>query len=177
MVTLITGAVGNGKSLIAEDIVTNAGAFKLYYIATMHQYDKESKMRVARHREMRAQKGFETIEKYMDIGSIVLQDNSAYLLECVTNLLANEMFDKEGAKEKATEKIIEDIKRFKEKAQSIVIVTNEVSSTGDVYDEFSTQYIKNLAFINEKIAQLADNVIECVAGIPIYLKGEKYEFI
>lgn len=177
MLILITGGVGNDKSLMAETIVTHCASGKLFYIATMHQPDDESKKRVVRHKEMRAEKGFETYEKYVDISSLCIDENSAYLLECIPNLLANEMFDDDGAKGKAVDKILSDIDKIKSSCQCFVIVTNEVALDGNVYDEFSTQYIENIVRINCKIAQQADRVIECVAGIPIYLKGEKYELI
>ncbi|MEG3030049.1 MAG: bifunctional adenosylcobinamide kinase/adenosylcobinamide-phosphate guanylyltransferase [Oscillospiraceae bacterium] len=177
MFTLITGAPGNGKSLMAETIITHGAPQKLYYIATMHKYDEECERRVARHRAMRAQKGFETFEQYLDISQIPVQSNSCYLLECIPNLLANEMFDTLGAKERAVDKILSDLAYFKANSQNFVVVTNEVASDGRVYDEFSTEYIKNIVEINCRAAAIADTVIECVAGIPIYLKGESYDYI
>lgn len=53
-----------------------------------------------------------------------------------------------------------------------VIVTNQVGSDGIDYDEGTAEYIRTLGDINRYIAEFADNVVECVYGIPILLKGE-----
>jgi adenosylcobinamide kinase/adenosylcobinamide-phosphate guanylyltransferase len=177
MITLITGASSSGKSGIAETIAQNQNAGHLFYIATMHQYDDESVRRVRRHREMRAEKGFETIEKYTDIGGIYIPVNSTCLLECLSNLLANEMYDKDGSGDGADVKILSDIKKLAAKASNLIIVTNEIFADGVIYDEFCTAYINKLGLINRETAAAADVVIESVAGIPIYHKGKSYAFI
>ena len=126
---------------------------------------------------MRKDKGFFTIEQTTNISSITVDKKGVYLLECLTNLLANEMFDPNGTKDLAKEKIINDIEILSTKAEMLVIVTNEVNRDGNVYDIYTNKYIENLCQINNYVANIADIVIECVAGIPLYLKGEKYEAI
>ena len=64
MMILVTGGSGSGKSAFAEDCVLALGEKKRIYIATMFPFDEESKKRVARHRNMRSGKGFETVECY-----------------------------------------------------------------------------------------------------------------
>jgi adenosylcobinamide kinase/adenosylcobinamide-phosphate guanylyltransferase len=176
MITLITGASSSGKSGIAETVSQNQAADHLFYIATMHQYDDECVRRVRRHREMRAEKGFETIEKYTGIGDINIPVNSTCLLECMSNLLANEMYDKDGAGDRADIKILSDIKKLAAKVCNLIIVTNEIFSDGAVYDEYCTAYINKLGIINRKTAAAADVVIESVAGIAVYHKGGHYAF-
>lgn len=177
MITLITGASSSGKSGIAETAAQNQAAEHLFYIATMHQYDDECVRRIRLHREMRAEKGFETIEKYTDIGDINIPSHSTCLLECLSNLLANEMYDKEGSGDGADLKILSDIKKLAAKACNLVIVTNEIFSDGVIYDEFCTAYINKLGSINRVIAAAADVVIESVAGIAVYHKGGNYAFL
>ena len=67
MVYLVTGGSGSGKSAFAENLAVKLKKQTLhgglYYIATMHCYDEESKKRISRHREMRKDKCFETIER------------------------------------------------------------------------------------------------------------------
>ena len=62
MVTLVIGGAASGKSEFAESLVLAAGDLPRYYIATMQPFDDECRMRIQRHREMRAKKRFETIE-------------------------------------------------------------------------------------------------------------------
>ena len=175
MIVLITGASSSGKSLTAETIAAelhNDAGF--YYIATMRQYDDEARARVKHHQEMRAEKGFTTIEKYVDIRSIEITPDCVCLIECMSNLLANEMYDEEGCKVLPDGKIVGDILYLRDvkRAKHIVIVSNEVFSDGTRYDEWCTDYIENLGKINVALGSAADKVIESVAGIPIYHKGE-----
>ncbi len=64
MLAVVTGGSGSGKSAFAEETVLSFGPAKRIYIATMHPFDEESHKRMARHRKMRAGKGFETVECY-----------------------------------------------------------------------------------------------------------------
>ena len=174
MIVLITGASSSGKSLTAETIAVGlSNGDNLYYIATMRQYDDEARARVKRHQKMRAEKGFTTIEKYVDIRSIDITPDSTCLIECMSNLLANEMYDEEGCKVLPDKKIVSDILYLRDvkMAKNIVIVSNEVFSDGTKYDEWCTDYIENLGKINVTIGKVADTVIESVVGIPIYHKG------
>ena len=70
MMTVVTGGSGSGKSAFAEDKIVSFGPAKRIYIATMHPYDEESHKRVARHRKMRAGKGFETVECYTGLKNL-----------------------------------------------------------------------------------------------------------
>ena len=62
------------------------------------------------HRKLRAGKGFETIECYTDLkkAAEILQtkETGSVLLECMSNLVANEMYDPSGAGENAEESIL-----------------------------------------------------------------------
>ena len=58
-------------------------------------------------------------------------------------------------------------------AKHVVIVTNEIFSDGILYEEESEQYKKELGQINQKLAELAEEVVEVVYGIPVWHKGGK----
>ena len=174
MMTLVLGASSSGKSALAESIAVRQRKKGLFYIAAMHIYDAEGERRVARHREMRAQKGFETIERYRDIGGLSPSGEDTLLLECMSNLLANEMYDQPEQADGAVQRILSGILLLREKALNLVVVSNEVFSDGEEYDPSCMEYIRNLGEINRQLALLADTVIESVAGIPIYHKGGPY---
>lgn len=168
MLILITGGSKNGKSRIAEDIVSKTCLPK-YYIATMEPYCDEARTAIERHRKMRAGKGFETVEKYTDIGEIILPKRCAVLLECVCNLCANEMFSR-NEKEPAN-KIITGIEALLKKAETLAVVTNQVGDDGVKYSRETMDYIKNMGEINRGLAEISDAVIEAVYGLPVILKG------
>jgi adenosylcobinamide kinase/adenosylcobinamide-phosphate guanylyltransferase len=162
VIVLVTGGSKCGRSQIAEsffDVLTS----NKYYIATMRPYGKDALTAIERHRELRAGKGFETIEKYSNLHEIVLPEKCGVLLECVSTLLANEM---------SIEKVTKGIEHLKKSTDVLVIVTIDVSCDGVQYDSVTMEYIKMLGKINQTIAETADRVIECVYGIPIVLKGE-----
>ena len=67
MFILITGGSGSGKSEFAEAQILRLSREKRIYLATMKCFDEESKKRIARHRKMRAEKQFETVEWYLNL--------------------------------------------------------------------------------------------------------------
>ena len=137
MFHLITGGSGSGKSEYAEQKLMEYASHskrnkKRYYIATMMPFGKETEEKIARHRRLRAGKGFETIECYTDLkkAAEVLQtkETGSVLLECMSNLVANEMYDPSGAGENAEESILAGIHKLQKASDDLVVVTNEVFS-------------------------------------------------
>ena len=190
MITLVLGGSGSGKSAYAEHLLD--GKTNKYYIATMQVYDAEGEKKVARHRRLRAGKGFVTIEQPRDIGEVdfskraqqameppdragqnVTERPRCALLECMSNLVANEMFREGGFHPEVAEKITEGVKNLLSQAKHVVIVTNEIFSDGILYEEESEQYKKELGQINQKLAEMAEEVVEVVYGIPVWHKGGK----
>lgn len=170
MLTVVTGGSGSGKSELAENIAVKFTG-KKYYIATMEPFGEEAQKRIERHRKMRVEKGFETIEKYTDIDELIFLQNDVVLLECMSNLCANEMFSSMTDKSVVADKIISGIEKINNISSELIIVTNEIFSDGILYDKETMKYMKLLGEINRSIFGLADNVIESVYGIPYILKG------
>ncbi len=169
MMILITGGSKCGKSSLAERLLQNISENK-YYLATMKPFGEDAHQAIIRHREMRKAKNFITIEQYTDIDKINLPAHSAVLLECMGNLCANEMF-RDDKIFYPVEKIIRNLKSLHSMTDMLVIVTNEVGMDGISYSDGTMQYISAMAELNQKTAQMADTVIECVCGIPLVIKG------
>ena len=172
MLTLVTGGSGSGKSAFAEDRVLSFGDAQRIYIATMHPFDEESHKRIERHQKMRAGKGFETVECYTGLKNVKLPAGCVVLLECMSNLTANEMFqgEEQVAEEIVAERILHGVAMLKGQVEHLVIVTNNVFEDGIVYEESTVKYIRAMGRINEKLAEQADRVVEVVVGIPIIVK-------
>lgn len=200
MITLIIGGSGSGKSAYAEDYVLAAAAdLPKYYIATMQVYDAEGERKVERHRRLRAGKGFVTIEQPTDIGKAGIKiagnawneqekgdihevdgmdapneekQGGVALLECMSNLVANEMFSGEQMPE--TDAVVrcvtEGIEALAKQLTHLVIVSNNVFEDGIAYDASTLRYIEALGRINTSLADLADHVLEVVVGIPVTVK-------
>ena len=175
MMVLVTGGSGSGKSAYAENRVLQFGDASRIYIATMFPFDEESKKRVARHRNMRSGKGFETVECYTGLQNVKVPEQSTVLLECMSNLVANEMFQKDGAGENTVEAVLEGIWSLCRQAGDIVIVTNEIFSEAASYQGETELYQEYLGKINQFLGTLADQVVEVVYGIPVYHKKNASE--
>ncbi len=180
MITLIIGGSGSGKSAYAEEyICKKAGDCRKYYLATMQVYDDEGRKKVEKHRQQRQGKGFYTIEMPRNVEKtveVIKNDTNVnknmVLLECISNLTANEMFTDQGTSdcETVSDKIIEGIVRLNASVDELVIVTNNVFEEGDDYEEGTMEYLRALGRINERLASMADRVVEIVAGIPVEVK-------
>lgn len=176
--TLIIGGSGSGKSAFAEDyIVSISEEKKKYYIATMQVYDTEGEKKMERHRMLRSGKDFSTIEQTVDIKKSTEKmeagDRTA-LLECISNLTANEMFAGEvpETEEVVTEKIVKEIETLNKEVAHLVLVSNNVFEDGQVYDKTTMAYIRAMGRINEMLADMADEVVEVVVGIPLVIKSK-----
>ena len=173
MITLVIGGAASGKSEYAELLVQRTGDLPRYYIATMQPFDEESIKRIEKHRRMRAKKRFETIECYTNLSGVILPQRGVALLECMSNLTANELYSPEGAGENALEAIVSGVETLAQQCETLVIVSNEVFSGGDLYEGDTDRYLHLLAEVNRRLAARADNVVEVVCGIPQYHKGEE----
>lgn len=172
MMHLVTGGSGSGKSAYAEQQVLEAGDAPRYYIATMMPYGEEGRRRVEKHRRMRREKHFETIECYMDLKQVQVPPGSTVLLECLSNLTANELYDPAGAKEETVKAVLDGIRSLRAQAGTLILVSNEIFSDGVPYDDSMLQYLSYLGRINREVAALADRVTEVVYGIPVPIKRE-----
>ena len=202
MLHIVYGGSASGKSSYAESFAMSLqGEGRLLYIATMYPYkwntteiDPETMQRIERHRAMRADKAFDTDECSRHVEQIVAKRQDVLLLECMSNLLANEMYleqdsDDGGLAETMSEvektgvgmsetlspvskKIVQALVNLSTRVQDVVIVTNDVFSDGGslTYDESTREYVKNLAEINCALAREAATVTEVVCGIPVIVK-------
>ncbi|HOO28776.1 MAG TPA: bifunctional adenosylcobinamide kinase/adenosylcobinamide-phosphate guanylyltransferase [Lachnospiraceae bacterium] len=165
---LITGGSGSGKSAFAETLAQEyhkTGV--LYYMAAMKCDTKEGRQRVLRHKRQRAGKGFITVEQPYDVWMLQAGHDSTILLECLSNLLANEWFDRH----RSARQILQEIRFLEESCENLLIVTNEIFSDGIGYDEMTKDYIRQLGWLNHELAGIADTVYEVVYGIPVRIKG------
>jgi len=134
MMHLITGGSASGKSSYAEDMALETGRKNRIYLATMQPYGEEGRSRVEKHRAMRAGKGFRTIECYDHLEQINLYDaaplipdvremfpanddnrpeHTVILLECISNLTANEQFGAGGTDDEIISRILNGIEAIK----------------------------------------------------------------
>ena len=166
MVTLVVGTNNSGKSGLAESIVLETAVDgEKYYIATMIPFGEEGIKRVKKHRAMREGKGFVTIECSDNIHLIYeqIKPDSTVLLECLSNLVGNEMHHKNASliDSELIEKIKKDVLGLTSK--NLLIVSNEFEIK-DSFDEDTKRYCKLLHMANESLRKEVDRVYEIING-------------
>jgi len=172
MLIVVSGGSASGKSEYAEGLVLQSQASCRVYVATMEVWDQEGRDRVERHRRMRWDKGFVTVEAPYDLAHADIPADSVTLLECLSNLCANECFGSGGqGMEGAYERIRQGVRHLVDTSRDVVIVTNELFSDGVTYPPETEQYLDILARLNREIAAEADQVWEVCCGIPVCWKG------
>lgn len=192
MMSLIIGAGASGKSEFAEKYAlerfdkhkntissVRGGRIdygfdgELIYLATMINSDAETDERIDKHVRRRSGMGFKTLEVSTDLGKLGEQEikpNSVVLLECLSTLLANEMFSKgepAAGYEGISDKIFEDIRKLKNGCRDLIIVSNNVFEDGQEYTGETALYLKYLGELHRRLGKSCDEICEVVVGIPI----------
>ena len=183
MLILVLGQQNSGKSALAEDLAVNTKDPRRYYLATMKVYDEEGRKRVRDHRAKREGKGFITLEREYGIADVttLMEDpaGATLLLECVSNLVGNELFENpaqssliaaEGAEvseaecEKFAEGIAAEIMTLEKKVHHLICVSNTYESDAASYDDRTRLYVRLLDLVNEKLLSMADQIHDLRKG-------------
>ncbi|RKX59293.1 MAG: bifunctional adenosylcobinamide kinase/adenosylcobinamide-phosphate guanylyltransferase [Thermodesulfobacteriota bacterium] len=175
MIILVLGGARSGKSRYAIKYAESlSNFFDFYYIATAQAMDEEMKNRIKRHKKERGDK-WKLIEEPLDLCEVLkkLKKNSVALIDCLTLWITNLMM-KNYSLEESFKKFLQELKTFKNRPDIYIIcVANEVG-LGIVPDSYLGRKFRDYAgFLNQKIAELADEVYFVVAGYPLILKGIK----
>lgn len=178
MITLVTGGARSGKSTFAESLYEN---YKdVVYIATAKALDDEMKERVKHHQNSRP-KQWRTYEGNYNLSNAIRTEKN-YLLDCITVLTSNIMYDMSKDEENINsqlQKLIEDkvifelkelIDEIRENNYNLVLVTNEVGDSIVPINPVSRAFRDIQGRVNQRIAALADQVYLVCCGIPVKIK-------
>ena len=168
MITFILGKPDSGKSSLAEQLVcqrADACAYPVHkiYLATMIPYGKEGQERVAKHKKARDGKGFYTIECPSELSKVraQLKKNAPCicLLECMSNLVGNEMQKKKDATdEELLSYIMNCLSDLAAACEDLFIVGNEFPLTDEGYDEETIRYVTLIHRVNECLIAFCDKI-------------------
>ena len=179
MNVLISGGAKNGKSYYAQRIAKQMAEEQevpLYYIATMIPRDEEDQARIRRHIAERAGWGFQTLEQGLDLpgllrrgggraGSDPVDPNGVFLLDSVTALLSNEMFDEKGNYDPgAAQRVAADCTAFAKATGNTVFVSDYIYGDAQRYDTMTEDYRRALAAVDRQLAKVCERVVEVSAG-------------
>ncbi|MBM7870850.1 adenosylcobinamide kinase/adenosylcobinamide-phosphate guanylyltransferase [Clostridium pascui] len=188
-IILVTGGARSGKSTFAENLLKDKD--DVLYIATSVITDEEMQDRVIKHKERRNPK-WGTLEGYKNLAEKIEDfDNKYMLLDCVTVMTTNTLFDQEQGLlsigldnnfdfismedvDKITARLKEEFKKLIEKSRelnrTLVLVTNEVGWSLVPEYKLGRIFRDTAGFINQYIGSLSDEVYLVCCGQPLKIK-------
>ncbi len=167
MIHLITGGQRSGKSRQAQQLALNLSPRPIY-VATSRIWDEEHRKRISRHRDDRANL-FETVEEELRIGELNLAGR-VVVVDCITLWLTNIFFDFEADVERCLIFAKEQLALLAQQDAHLLLVSNEIGMGGTSPSELQVKFTDLQGFVNQHIAQLADNVTFMVSGITVSVK-------
>ena len=168
----ISGGCKNGKSYYAQrrakEMAESLGV-PLYYVATMIPHDDEDRTRIERHISERDGWGFETIEQGLSLTEILhnedIDKRGVFLMDSVTALLDNEMFDDEGNIDMdAPERVKRDVLEFAAGTGNTLFVSDYIYGDAGFYEETVEAYRRGLAAADRALAEVCGEVVEIAYG-------------
>ena len=175
MTALVFGGAASGKSEYGEKLVCSLPRTgELIYLATMEPFGPEAETRIRRHRELRAGRGFSTLERARDLSGCPLPAGGTVLLEDLGNLAANELFSEKNLDpEGAFLRIRNGLQAVRDRSEHLVVISNDLHRDGETYPRETKCYLDLMARLHRELAVWADQVVEVVCGLPVSWKGER----
>jgi len=169
---MITGGQRSGKSEEAERLALSLSAHPVY-LATAQVLDDDFAHRVALHQQRRGAQ-WTSIEEPLwpschDLAGQVV------LFDCLTLWLTNLLFNNDDEVDnKRIEQVLSEAKtefeRMVSQDATFIIVTNEIGLGGVSENSLQRKFSDLQGWMNQYVAQLADEVILMVSGIAVKIK-------
>ena len=181
--TLILGGARSGKSSYAEQLAGAQGGDVLY-LATAQAWDEEMATRIANHRAQRPAH-WHTVEAPQSAGAALATTLGAHavpadavvLLDCLTLLASNVLIalPEPSTEAQATDALMAEVDAllavYQQHDLGWIIVSNEVGLGIVPPYPLGRLYRDALGRANQRLAQVADEVLFMVAGLPLVVKG------
>ena len=164
---LITGGQRSGKSRQAEELALSLSEQPVY-LATAHIWDDEFRERVNIHQQRRGPQ-WTTIEEERwlsrhDVSGRVV------VIDCMTLWLTN-FFTETSDVQQTLETAKAEFDRFTAQEATFIFVTNEIGSGGVSDNALQRRFTDLEGWMNQYVAQKADEVVLMVSGIAVKIKG------
>lgn len=170
MLELILGGARSGKSRLAEQRAQESG-LELCYIATAQALDEEMQARIAHHQKHR-QGAWQLIEEPLALAQALDRQMSAQrcvLVDCLTLWLTNLLLlgdPKRLADEQET--LLEVLAH---RQGRVILVSNETGWGVVPLGALSRRFVDESGRLHQALAERAERVLLCVAGLPMLVKG------
>ena len=166
-IILITGGQRSGKSSQAEELALQLSKQPVY-VATAHIWDDEFRERVRLHQARRGPQ-WTNIEEEQWLSRHDLTGRVA-VIDCVTLWLTNLFFHNDSDTSKTLEIAKAEFDRFTCHDAIYIFVTNEIGCGGVSDNAIQRKFTDLQGWMNQYIAQKADEVVMMVSGIPMKIK-------
>lgn len=176
-IILITGGQRSGKSSYAERLALELSPNPVY-IATARVWDDEFRERVRRHQERRGPQWTNieeerTLSRHDVTGRVVLVD--CCTLWATNFFYANAMGKPEGTLpdvDATLEEMKAEFDRFTSQDATFIFVTNEIGLGGTSTNAVQRRFTDLLGWLNQYIANKADEVVMMISGLNIKIKQQ-----
>ena len=166
-IILITGGQRSGKSTKAEELALQMSANPVY-LATAHIWDEEFRERVRKHQERRGPEWTNIEEeKYLSKHDLT---GRVVVIDCVTLWLTNWISTETTDIDTILTAAKQEFDRFTAPDATYIFVTNEIGLGGVSTNQLQRRFTDLQGWMNQNIAQKADEVILMVSGIPVKIK-------
>lgn len=170
MIYYVSGGQRSGKSRYAQELALKLSD-KPVYLATSRVWDDDHHARIDRHKKDRGD-NWETIEEEKFISKYDLS-GKVVVMDCVTLWLTNFFTDAEFDAERALAEARREFDAFSCQDMTVIIISNEIGM--GVIAESSTvrKFVDLQGWMNQYIAEKADEVIFMVSGLPLKVKPDR----
>lgn len=166
-IILITGGQRSGKSKKAEQLALSLSENPVY-MATAHIWDEEFQERVRKHQERRGSQ-WTNIEEERNL-SLHDMKGRVVVIDCVTLWLTNFFFANDSDVDKSLEEAKAEFDKFTTPDATYIFVTNEIGLGGVSENAVQRKFSDLQGWMNQYIAEKADEVILMVSGIEMKIK-------
>lgn len=172
-IILITGGQRSGKSQEAERLALSLSPEPVY-MATAHVWDDEFRRRVQLHQQRRGPQ-WTNIEEERYLSRHDLSGR-VVVVDCITLWCTNFFFDstrpasEQPTVEEALAQLKAEFDRLTAQEATFIFVTNEIGLGGVSADAVQRRFTDLQGWMNQHVAQAADEVILMVSGIALKIK-------
>jgi adenosylcobinamide kinase/adenosylcobinamide-phosphate guanylyltransferase len=172
-ITFVIGGARSGKSSFALKTASALEGQKAY-LATAEALDQEMKERICKHKEERGAT-WDTHEEPVKIAVMLQGMMDRYdvvVLDCLTLWLSNLVCNNMDCDKEINDlmNVLQNAKRETRNAK-LFIVSNEVGMGIVPENELARRFRDFAGILNQKVAEIADEVYLVTAGIPMKIKG------
>lgn len=167
-IILITGGQRSGKSGYAQRLALQLSDHPVY-LATSRVWDDEYRARIERHQCDRGPQ-WTNIEEEKQLSRHQLEGR-VIVIDCLTLWATNFFFDNDSEVEKSLQELKEEFDQFTRQEATFLFVTNELGMGGVSENVVQRRFTDLQGWMNQYVAEKADEVVMMVSGIAMKVKN------